>query len=97
MNLFASRDDLVRWLGLLIDERIVIAPVQVEGLTLFQPISKPEEVALDFDNSTLPPKGWFFPPYRDPFLGAEEQWADQAGASHSGKRRGHLRSAPLRC
>lgn len=62
MNLFASKDDLIRWLDLLLHERIVIAPVQIQGLTLFQPISKPEEVTLDFDNTTLAPKEWFFPP-----------------------------------
>ncbi len=62
MNLFASKDDLIRWLDLLLHERIVIAPVHIQGLTLFQPISKPEEVVLDFDNSTLPPKEWLLPP-----------------------------------
>jgi len=62
MNLFASKDDLVHWLDLLLHERIVIAPVQIQGLTLFQPISKPEEVALDFDNTALAPKEWLLPP-----------------------------------
>ena len=62
MNLLASKDNLIRWLDLLLHEHVVIAPVRVQGLTLFQPISKVEEVDLDFDNTTLPPKGWFLPP-----------------------------------
>ena len=62
MNLFASKDDLIRWLDSLLQERIVIAPVRVQGLTMFQPISKVEEIPFDFDNTTLSPKGWFLPP-----------------------------------
>lgn len=62
MNLFISRDELIRWLDQLLRERILAAPVQVQGLTLFQPISKVEEVTLDFGNTTLSPKEWFLPP-----------------------------------
>jgi sulfhydrogenase subunit beta (sulfur reductase) len=62
MNLFASRDDLVRWLDSLLKERIVVAPVRVQEQTVFQPIAKVEEIAFDFDNTTLSPKGWFLPP-----------------------------------
>jgi sulfhydrogenase subunit beta (sulfur reductase) len=62
MNLFASKDDLIRWLDSLLRKRIVIAPVRVQGQTVFQPISKVEEITFDFDNTTLSPKGWFLPP-----------------------------------
>ena len=62
MNLLASKDDLIRWLDSLLQERIVIAPVRVQEQTMFQPISKVEEIAFDFDNTTLSPKGWFLPP-----------------------------------
>ena len=62
MNLFASKDDIIRWLDSLLQERIVVAPVRVQGLTMFQPISKVEEIVFDFDNTTLSPKGWFLPP-----------------------------------
>jgi len=62
MNLYISRDDLMRWLAQLLRERILLAPVRVEGLILFQPVSKVEEVALDFANTTLSPKEWFLPP-----------------------------------
>lgn len=62
MNLYISRDEVIRWLDQLLRERILAAPVQVQGLTLFQPISKVEEVTLDFGNTTLSPKEWFLPP-----------------------------------
>jgi ferredoxin len=62
MNLLASKDDLMRWLDSLISERIFIAPVRIQDQTVFQPISKVEEIAFDFDNTVLSPKGWFLPP-----------------------------------
>jgi sulfhydrogenase subunit beta (sulfur reductase) len=62
MSLFASKDDLIRWLDSLLQERIIVAPVRVQGQTMFQPVSKVEEIAFDFDNTTLSPKGWFLPP-----------------------------------
>jgi ferredoxin len=62
MNLLASKDDLMRWLDSLLQERVVIAPVRVQGKTTFQPISRVEEIAFDFDNTTLSPKGWLLPP-----------------------------------
>ena len=62
MNLYISRDEVIRWLDQLLRERILVAPVQVQELTLFQPVSKVEEVTLDFGNTTLSPKEWFLPP-----------------------------------
>ena len=62
MSLLMSRDDLIRWLERLLKERTIVAPTRVEGLLLFQPVSKVEDIAFDFDNTTLPPKGWFLPP-----------------------------------
>jgi len=62
MNLLMSRDDLVRWLQLLLQERILLAPMRVQGLVLFQPVSKVEDITFDFANTTLPPKVWFLPP-----------------------------------
>jgi hypothetical protein len=61
MNLLMSRDDLIRWLELLLQERTLIAPIRVQGLLLFQPVSKVEDIAFDFDNTTLPPKEWYLP------------------------------------
>lgn len=63
MNLFASKDDLIRWVDSLLKEHIVIAPVQVQGQTMFQPISKAESCQLSaISNTVLSPKGWFLPP-----------------------------------
>jgi len=62
MNLFISRDELMRWLDQLLRERILLAPARVQELTLFQPVSKVEEITLDFSNTTLSPKEWFLPP-----------------------------------
>ena len=62
MNLFLSKDDLIRWLDLVLRQYVLVAPVRVEGLALFQPVSKAEDVTLDFGNATLSPKGWFLPP-----------------------------------
>lgn len=62
MNQFLSRDDLVHWLSELLKERILITPTESDGLLLFQPISKVEDIILDFENTALSPKGWFFPP-----------------------------------
>lgn len=62
MNRLMSRDDLVRWLQLLLQERILVAPMRVQGLVLFQPVAKVEDIAFDFANTTLPPKVWFLPP-----------------------------------
>jgi sulfhydrogenase subunit beta (sulfur reductase) len=68
MNLLASKDDLMRWLDSLLQERIVIAPVRVQGQVVFQPVSKVEEIAFDFDNTALSPKGWFLPPTETLFV-----------------------------
>ncbi|PIU23790.1 MAG: sulfite reductase [Chloroflexi bacterium CG_4_9_14_3_um_filter_45_9] len=62
MNLFLSKEDLIRWLDALLRQRVLVAPVRVQGLILLQPVSKVAEVTLDFGNTTLSPKGWFLPP-----------------------------------
>ena len=61
MNFLMSRDNLIHWLELLLQERTLIAPIRVQGLLLFQPVSKVEDIAFDFDNTTLPPKEWYLP------------------------------------
>jgi len=61
MKLFIFKEEVIRWLDQLLRERILVAPVQVQGSTLFQPVSKVEEIAFDFGNTTLSPKGWFLP------------------------------------
>ena len=34
MSLFASKDDLIRWLDSLLQERIIVAPVRVQGQSI---------------------------------------------------------------
>lgn len=62
MSRVIARKDLIAWLNLLARERVLIAPVEIAGLLFFKNISKAEEIALDFDNTLLSPKDWFFPP-----------------------------------
>ena len=61
MTQFISKKNLLSWLDRLLRERILIAPNNVEGLTLFRAVSRVEEVVLQFDNAVLSPKEWFFP------------------------------------
>ena len=56
-----SRQDLLAWLNGLAAEATVLAPARVEDVYLFQPVAGAEEIALDYSQSTVPPKEWFFP------------------------------------
>lgn len=56
-----AKKDLASWLREVLKEHTIIAPTSVGELTLFRPITTPEEIALDFDNTVLSPKEWFFP------------------------------------
>jgi len=55
------KKDLLPWLSQLLKERTLIAPTSISGLILFQPISQVEDILLNFDNTSLSPKEWFFP------------------------------------
>lgn len=57
-----SREGLLSWLSSLLGTRQVIAPTRVDGLVLFRPVSKIEEIVLDYQNSDLSPKDAFSPP-----------------------------------
>lgn len=61
LNRFMSRPALQKWLQTLMADHQVVAPVREEGLILFRPVKGPEEVALDYQNTTMSPKEWFFP------------------------------------
>jgi sulfhydrogenase subunit beta (sulfur reductase) len=56
-----TKKNLPVWLEQLAKECRFIAPVRVDSLKLFSAISKVEDIVLDFDNTTLSPKEWFFP------------------------------------
>lgn len=62
MTQFISKKDLLTWLGQLSDERNLVAPIKVDDLLLFRKIDRVEDIVFDFDNTTLSPKEWFFPP-----------------------------------
>lgn len=55
-----TRQGLLDWLNGVIANTTVLAPVQVEGVYLFRPVAKAEDIALDYSQSTVPPKEWFF-------------------------------------
>ncbi|MGB2799687.1 MAG: 4Fe-4S dicluster domain-containing protein [Dehalococcoidia bacterium] len=62
MTQVISKSDLMVWLGRLSESHTLIAPVNDAGITLFRRVSNVEDIALDFTNTTLSPKEWFFPP-----------------------------------
>lgn len=61
MSKVIDKKDLIAWLNLVAQERILIAPVNIAGLLFFKNVSKAEEIVLDYDNTVLSPKDWFFP------------------------------------
>ena len=61
MTQVISKSDLMVWLGRLSESHRLVAPVDEGGVTLFQKVSKVEDIALDFTNTVLSPKEWFFP------------------------------------
>jgi len=62
MSQYISKQDLLSWLGKLRESHRVAAPVRVDDLVLFKRVERVEDIALDFDNTTLSPKEFFFPP-----------------------------------
>ncbi|MCL5108989.1 MAG: 4Fe-4S dicluster domain-containing protein [Chloroflexi bacterium] len=56
-----TRQGLLDWLNGVAAKATLIAPVRVEGIYLFRPIVKIEDIALDYSQSTVPPKEWLFP------------------------------------
>jgi sulfhydrogenase subunit beta (sulfur reductase) len=59
--LLLARDQMPALLEALLQDRELFAPVNDGGLVAFRSVSSPEQVLLDYRNSTLPPKGLFFP------------------------------------
>jgi len=62
MSQYISKQDLLSWLGKLRESHRLAAPVRVDDLVLFKKVERVEDIALDFDNTTLSPKEFFFPP-----------------------------------
>lgn len=62
MTTFLAKNNLLPWLEGLRESRTLVAPVRLEGLTLFRPVSSTQEIVLDYAFTDLSPKDWFFPP-----------------------------------
>lgn len=61
MSQFISKKDLLSWLGQLIEDHDLVAPTRVDELTLFKKVGQVEDIAFDFQNTTLSPKEFFLP------------------------------------
>jgi sulfhydrogenase subunit beta (sulfur reductase) len=59
--LLLAKDQMPALLEALLQEHEVFAPVSDDGLIAFRQVDSPQQVRLDYHNSTLPPKGLFFP------------------------------------
>lgn len=57
-----TRNALREWLAKLMAEQVLLAPQSVEGVYLFRPVADVEEIAFDYNQTTVSPKEWFFPP-----------------------------------
>jgi sulfhydrogenase subunit beta (sulfur reductase) len=56
-----TKRKLLIWLNELTTKMAVVAPTRVGELVLFRPVKSSEAILLDFTNSRLSPKDWFFP------------------------------------
>ncbi len=61
MTQIISKKNLLSWLTRLVEKYTLIAPTNVDGMLLFQKVSQVEEVVLEFSNTLLSPKEFFFP------------------------------------
>ncbi len=60
-NKVLKKDQLKAFLNKTAQNGQLIAPIQREGITLFKPVQSGEGVVLDYQNTALPPKDFFFP------------------------------------
>ena len=61
MALVLKNENLAPWLEKLAGSHRLIAPVDVNGKMLFRPVESPAQVVLDYANTLMSPKEWFFP------------------------------------
>ena len=64
MTKVITKENLLSWLKQLVEKCILIAPVTSNGVTLYKSINNLEidRINLNFSNTALSPKSWFFPP-----------------------------------
>jgi len=56
-----KKDQVKTMLNKIAQSNQLIAPIQVDGITLFKPVQSGEGVVLDYQNALVPPKDYFFP------------------------------------
>lgn len=61
VNKSLKKDQLKNLLTKIAQSSQLIAPIQANGKALFRPVQSGEEVLLDYGNSVVPPKDFFFP------------------------------------
>ncbi len=61
MALVLRKEKLTPWLAELASSRRLVAPSEVGEKVLFRQVESPEQVVLDYANTLLSPKEWFFP------------------------------------
>lgn len=57
---FLSKEGLLAWLDACRKQRLLVAPQQIEDMLLFAPVRDTSKIALDYINTQLSPKEWFF-------------------------------------
>ena len=75
MTKILGKKELGAWLSSILRERTLVAPKRVGDLTLFSPVQSVDEIAFDFENTTLSPKELFFP-RTDTLFAAEQKDGD---------------------
>jgi len=61
MSQFISRENLLSWLNNLQGSHDIVAPAKVDDQVLFRKVDRAEDIVLDFANTNLSPKEFFFP------------------------------------
>lgn len=58
---YLSREKLLEWLEECAKEQFLVAPQQTGDMLLFSPVRDVSKIILDYSNTQLSPKEWFFP------------------------------------
>jgi len=77
MTQIIAKTDLLSWLSQLLNTHVIVAPTQVGETLVFQKISNVAQIILDYDNTAISPKEWFFPPCETLFTVEEKDGQTQ--------------------
>ncbi|MBE0480591.1 MAG: 4Fe-4S dicluster domain-containing protein [Dehalococcoidia bacterium] len=61
MTQVIHKPELESWLNKIAQKKTLVAPRKVGDLIVFQPVQSAAEIELDFDNTAISPKEFFFP------------------------------------